>query len=184
LDSNGLDNFFNTISNIIHSPYWMLALYVILFLVGVLWLSLIFWTVKDARKRIDDKLIVAVAVLTSLILPFVGTLVYAILRPAEFLADVRERELEMRAMELELQSTRACPTCGEPVRPDYLVCPSCRRALRTSCATCGKVLEPSWKICPFCAQETRVRRVPLPADMEQPTELYEGQVSAEVRPGA
>ena len=71
-------------------------------MVVVLWLSLVFWTLKDGRKRIEDKLIIAVAVLTSLVFPFIGTLVYTILRPSEYLSDVRERELEMRAMEQEL----------------------------------------------------------------------------------
>ena len=93
----------------------------------VLWLVLVFWTYKDARKRIDDPIIVGVAVLTSLVLPYMGTLIYAILRPAEYLAEARERELEMRAMEQELQTMRACPSCGELIRPDYVACPSCRR---------------------------------------------------------
>ena len=47
----------------------MLALYVILFCAVVLWLVLVFWTYKDARKRIDDPVIVGVAVLCSLVLP-------------------------------------------------------------------------------------------------------------------
>lgn len=169
-----MDNLFETINRIISSPLWMLALYVFAFCVAVLWLALVFWTFKDARKRIDDPIVVGVAVLTSLILPFMGTLVYAILRPAEYLAEVRERELEMRAMEQELQALRACPACGELIRPDYLACPSCRRPLRSSCLTCGRVLEPGWKICPYCAQDLKVKRVPPPVD-EQPTRLLEVQ---------
>ena len=166
-----MDNFFATISKIAASHWWVNSLYILAFLAGVLWLSLVFWTLKDARKRIDDVLIVAVAVATSLVLPFVGTVVYAILRPAEYLADARERELEMRAIEQELHALRACPSCGEVIRPDYLMCPSCRRPLRTSCPTCGRVLEPAWKICPYCAHDLKMRRVPLPVD--QPTAMGE-----------
>ena len=59
-----MDNLFPTINKIISSPYWVLALYVILFCAVVLWLVLVFWTYKDARKRIDDPVIVGVAVLT------------------------------------------------------------------------------------------------------------------------
>ena len=168
-----MDNVFDTINGIIHSVYWSVALYVFAFCLGILWLALVFWTFKDARKRIDDPIIIGVAVLTSLVLPFMGTLVYAILRPAEYLAEVRERELEMRAMEQELQSLRACPSCGEVVRPDFVACPSCRRQLRSACPSCERVLEPSWKLCPYCGQDLKVKRVPPPID--QPTELLETQ---------
>lgn len=166
-----MDNLFETINNIIASPYWMVALNVVAFCLGVLWLALVFWTFKDARKRIEDPIIVGVAVLCSLVLPYMGTLVYAILRPAEYLDEVRERELEMRAMEQELQSLRACPSCGELIRPDFLACPSCRRQLRSACPSCERVLEPSWKLCPYCGRDLKARRVPPPFD--QPTEMLE-----------
>lgn len=157
-----MENVFETIDEIISSPLWILGLYVIGFCFVVLWLALVFWTFKDARKRIDDPIIIGVAVLTSLILPYMGTVVYAILRPAEYLAERQERELEMRAMEQELMVLRSCPTCGELIRPDFVACPSCRRQLRASCPGCEKVLEPSWKLCPYCGQELKVRRVPPP----------------------
>lgn len=157
-----MENLFETIDNILKSPLLKLAWYLLLFMVVVLWLALVFWTLKDGRKRIEDKLIIAVAVLTSLVFPFIGTLVYTILRPSEYLSDVRERELEMRAMEQELMVLRSCPTCGELIRPDFVACPSCRRQLRATCPGCDKVLEPSWKLCPYCGQELKVRRVPPP----------------------
>ena len=65
---------------------------VILFLV-VLWLALVAWTYFDARRRLQDGFLVLCATVCSLIFPFVGTIVYSILRPPEFLADQREREL-------------------------------------------------------------------------------------------
>ncbi len=157
-----MENVFDTIDGIINSPLWILGLYVLAFCFVVLWLALVFWTFKDARKRIDDPIIVGVAVLTSLILPYMGTVVYAILRPAEYLAEVQERELEMRAMEQELLVLRSCPSCGELIRPDFVACPSCRRQLRSACPSCDRVLEPSWKLCPYCGNDLKVRRVPPP----------------------
>jgi len=168
-----LDSLFETINKIIDSPVWKLSLYIFLFCLVVLWLALIFWTYKDARKRIDDPIIVAVAVLTSLLLPFMGTLVYAILRPAEYLAEVRERELEVRAMEQELQIMRACPSCGEAIRPEYVACPNCRRPLRSTCPACERVLEPGWKLCPYCGHDPRAQRVAPPLD--EPTELIKAE---------
>ena len=159
-----MEHFYETIQKIITSPLWALSAYIFLFCLGVLWLALVFWTFKDARKRIEDPIIVGVAVLTSLVLPFMGTVVYAILRPAEYLAEARERELEMRAMEQELQIMRACPSCGEIIQPDFVACPNCRRPLRSVCPSCDRVLEPGWKLCPFCGHDPRAKRVPPPLD--------------------
>jgi RNA polymerase subunit RPABC4/transcription elongation factor Spt4 len=153
-----VENFLQTIDNILNSPLLRLAWYLLWFSVVVLWLALVFWTLKDARKRIDDGLIIAVAVLTSLVFPFIGTLVYGILRPAEYLVDVQERELEIRAMQQELAALRSCPNCRELVRDDYVVCPRCRKSLRSTCDSCGRPLEHSWKICPYCAADVGSRR--------------------------
>ena len=62
---------------------------VVLFAV-VVWIALVAWTYLDARRRIQDPVLVACAAGASLF-PFVGTIVYAILRPPEFLEDARER---------------------------------------------------------------------------------------------
>lgn len=168
-----MENAFQTIQNIIEWNGWTLVWYLVWFSVVVLWLSLVFWTLKDARKRVEDGLIIAVAVATSLVFPFIGTLVYTILRPAEYLADVRERELEMRAMEQELRAARVCPNCREPVREDYVVCPKCRKSLRSRCDACGRPLEYSWKVCPYCGAEPHTRR-PAPS-LDDATELLSGE---------
>ncbi|MCZ7661657.1 MAG: zinc ribbon domain-containing protein [Thermoleophilia bacterium] len=167
-----LDNAIQSIQNIIEWDGWTLVWYLVWFSVVVLWLALVFWTLKDARKRIEDVLIIAVAVATSLVFPFIGTLVYTILRPAEYLADVRERDLEMRAMEQELRVSRVCPNCREPVRDDYVICPKCRKGLRTPCDTCSRPLEYSWKVCPYCGAEPHPRRSVSP--LEEPTEVLGG----------
>src|SRR5205814_7760550 len=114
----------------------------ILFLV-VIWLALVYWTYADARRRIADALLIACATAASLF-PFVGTIVYMIVRPPEYLDDVRERELEMQAAEARLAQVgyHLCPHCDQPVKEDYLRCPSCPRKLKDACATCGKPLEP------------------------------------------
>jgi hypothetical protein len=123
---------------------------VLLFLV-VIWLALIYWTFADARRRIADPLLVGCATAAS-IFPFVGTLVYMIVRPPEYLDDVRERELEMQAAEARLAELgyRLCPHCDHEVEREFLRCPHCMRKLKDPCQVCGKPLDPMWKICPFC----------------------------------
>ena len=126
-----------------------------LLVLGVLYLALIFWTFADARRRIDDPLLVVCATLASFF-PFIGTFVYVIVRPPEFLDDVRLRELEMTAAEARLASLdySLCPHCDYEVQSDYLRCPSCMRKLKERCYSCSKPIDPAWRICPFCEAET------------------------------
>jgi hypothetical protein len=126
----------------------------ILFLV-VLWLALVFWTWSDARRRVGDPMLVGCATAGSLMFPFVGTIVYMIVRPPEFIDDVRERELEIAAAQARLQSIEqlACPYCGFEVEKAFLRCPSCLRRLKEPCNVCRKPLDPRWKICPYCEAE-------------------------------
>ena len=123
---------------------------IILFLV-VIWLALVYWTYADARRRIADPLLVGCATVAALF-PFVGTLVYMIVRPPEYLEDVRERELEIQAAEARLAEVgyRLCPHCDHEVEKEFLRCPNCMRKLKDPCQVCGKPLDPMWKICPFC----------------------------------
>ena len=63
------------------------------------------------------------------VFPFIGTVVYTILRPPEFLEDREERELELRAAELRLRQLieQSCPHCEYPIERSYLRCPNCER---------------------------------------------------------
>ena len=128
---------------------------VLLLFLFVVWAALIFWTYADARRRIDDPMLVICATAAS-VFPFVGTIVYVIVRPPEFLDDVRLRELEMTAAEARLANLdyQLCPHCDYEVKGDYLRCPSCMRKLKDSCFSCGKPIDPAWKLCPYCEAET------------------------------
>jgi hypothetical protein len=125
----------------------------ILFVV-VLYLSLIYWTYADARRRIVDPMLVGCSTATSLF-PFVGTIVYMILRPPEYLEDARERELEMQAAEARLHEmdSALCPHCDYRIERDFIRCPSCLRKLKERCVSCSRPLDQAWTICPYCETE-------------------------------
>jgi hypothetical protein len=125
----------------------------ILFLV-VLWLALVYWTYADARRRMTDPMLVGCAAAASLF-PYVGTLVYLIVRPPEYLDDIRERELEMQAAEARLHAAgfQLCPYCDAEIERDFLSCPNCMRKLKDSCQNCSRPLDPQWRICPYCEAE-------------------------------
>jgi hypothetical protein len=131
-----------------------LAVNLLIFFLVVIWLALVYWTYTDAQRRIDDPMLIACATAASLF-PFIGTIVYAIVRPPEYLEDERERQLEIKAAEARLQAleSRTCRSCGAAVEPSYLRCPACTRRLREPCRSCKKPLDPRWKVCPYCEAE-------------------------------
>jgi hypothetical protein len=131
-----------------------LAVNLLLLFLVVIWLALVFWTFMDARRRIEDPMLIGCATAASLF-PFVGTIVYLIVRPPEYLDDVRERELEIAAAEARLVGFEHlhCQYCGFEVEKAFLRCPSCLRRLKEPCTVCRKPLDPRWKICPYCEAE-------------------------------
>jgi hypothetical protein len=138
----------------IHNATLSLVVDLVLLFVVILWVALVYWTYADARRRIADPLLIGCATAASLF-PFVGTIVYTIVRPPEYLEDVHERELEIQAAQVRLaeMGSYACPHCDRPVEKDFLRCPHCLRKLRDPCISCGKPLDPQWRICPYCEAE-------------------------------
>src|SRR5580692_10003077 len=114
----------------IHNSTIRLVVDLVVLFLAVIWLALLYWTFADARRRIADPLLVACATAASLF-PFVGTIVYMIVRPPEYLEDVRERELETQAAEARLRQLdqTLCPHCDYRVERDFIRCPSCLRKL-------------------------------------------------------
>jgi uncharacterized membrane protein YgcG len=128
----------------------------VLFLV-VVYFALIAWTYFDAKRRMEDQVLVWCSVGASLF-PFIGTVVYTILRPPEFLEDAHEREVETRAAELRMRqlSEQSCPNCEYPIEKNFLRCPNCQARVKDPCPSCNKPLDPRWVMCPYC--ETPVQR--------------------------
>ena len=95
---------------------------------------------------------VAMATVLGAVPPFIGPIIYLFFRPPEYLEDVRERELEIRAMEERLRAGElACPVCRASVEAQWLVCPVCTTRLKQACESCGQPLESLWQMCPHCA---------------------------------
>jgi hypothetical protein len=126
-----------------------------IFLLVVLWVGSVLWTLKDARRRIADPVLVAAATLVGAV-PVLGTLVYLLVRPPEYVDDVDERRLEIDSLEAELAAfDLRCPGCTARVQPDFLLCPLCATRLKEACRACRAPLEPLWQICPACATPRR-----------------------------
>jgi Double zinc ribbon len=149
---SGLHDFF-------HSGTWLVIRNLLVFIVVLFWLSTVYWVYKDARRRVEDPWLMWTAVALGVI-PFIGPLIYMLFRPPEYLEDVRERELEIKAMEERLSRRDLhCPVCRAEVGPDFLVCPVCTTKLKQACVNCKAPLEALWQVCPYC--ETSVEPAAL-----------------------
>lgn len=135
-----------------------LAVNLILLSLAVIYFALVAWTFFDARRRMKDPVLVASSVGASFVFPFIGTVIYSILRPPEFLEDAHEREVEIKAAELRVRqlTEQSCPKCEYPVEKSFLRCPNCRARLKDPCVSCGKPVDPRWSLCPYC--ETPIKK--------------------------
>jgi hypothetical protein len=140
-----------------------LVVNLLILMLVVVWLALIVYTYLDARRRVSDPFLVACATIAAFI-PYIGTAVYAIVRPPEVLEDAHERELEIKAAELRVRqlTEHSCPECGFPVEKNFLRCPDCKRRLKHPCPACKRPVDPKWALCPYCetalAERERSRR--------------------------
>jgi RNA polymerase subunit RPABC4/transcription elongation factor Spt4 len=148
-----------TIASFISSGTSHAILNGLLFFAFVLWLCLGFWTYKDAKRRMEDPLFIGLSVLVALVIPYLGPFIYMLFRPPEYLDDVRERDLEIKAIERRLGgSDLRCPVCRAEIEEDFLLCPVCTTKLRQSCVQCHRPLEALWQVCPYC--ETPIEHDP------------------------
>ena len=90
---------FESISDFFDSGLWSAISILLRVFVVLLWLALVYWTYQDARRRIEAPGPVAACVALSVLIPFLGTVIYLIVRPPEYLDEARERELELLALE-------------------------------------------------------------------------------------
>jgi len=153
---------FTGVHNFFHSGTWDAVQVVGIGVVVLFWLATIAWVLKDARRRIESPWLIALATLIGAFPPFLGPLIYMLFRPPEYLEDVRERDLEIKAIESRLGGPEVrCKVCGCEVEPDFLVCPVCTTKLRAACTSCSRPLEPAWQVCPYCEAPVVDRPVTL-----------------------
>ena len=139
-----------------------------IFAAGVIFTALhagaIVWAFRDMRARSRDVLALIVAVILVALIPLFGLIVYMMLRPRDTLAEAYERSLEQEALLQAIEEPETCPGCGQRVRADYILCPTCHTRLKQSCPACGRPLHLRWAICPYCETHVTPQVVePIPA---------------------
>jgi Double zinc ribbon len=170
----------SSLHDFFHSTGFEVGRNLALFFVAVIWLGLAYWVLRDARRRIADAWLVGTATLVGVV-PFAGPLVYLLFRPPETLAEVRIREVELRALETRLERRQLhCPVCRSVVEPAFLVCPVCTTQLKQACGRCAEPLDPLWQICPYCATPVRARIEPTAVELD--TALTAEAITRKPRP--
>jgi RNA polymerase subunit RPABC4/transcription elongation factor Spt4 len=141
-------NAFESVVSFFQSPIFKFTIKFTIWFIFALWISLVFWTFRDADRRGTRSFLWAFIVL---VFNFFGFLIYLIVRPPEFLDDVKERELELKEKEVLLRKEGTfCPNCSKLVEKDFLICPYCEEKLKMECPDCNSPLEKDWKACPYC----------------------------------
>jgi hypothetical protein len=128
------------------------AIYLVL-----VWLAAAIWAFHDLRRRHRDPALpylaaAAIVIVSPMLFPL-AVLVYRIVRPAETLAESRERQLNDRLIDMEVADNLHCPGCGNPVEEQWLACPSCRTRLAHRCMSCQRSMGLDWTVCAWCATE-------------------------------
>jgi Double zinc ribbon len=154
---------FGSTHDFFNSGAWFVIRNLLIFFALVFWAATIWWIYKDAKRRIEDPWLVGVSCLLGVVVPFFGPFIYMLFRPPEYLDDVRERELEISAMEDRLvKRDLHCPVCRTEVDSTFLVCPICTTKLKQACVTCKQPLEALWQVCPYCETPVEPSTVALP----------------------
>ena len=94
--------------------------------VAVLWVATAFFVWRDARRRSSSLLFQVFALLLGFVPPFLGALVYLVVRPPRTLDEERAFVLEEQSLldvDRDAVVVRPCPSCGKEIDADFIVCP-------------------------------------------------------------
>jgi RNA polymerase subunit RPABC4/transcription elongation factor Spt4 len=145
-----LDAFFS-------SPMVQFVLYSIVFYLFIVWLAAAYWAFRDMHDRTENPALPYVAAALILITtPFffvLGVVVYRVIRPAERLGEVYERNLAEEALLAEVEVVRTCSGCDRRVDEEWIICPWCRTRLNRVCPNCERLVGLDWTLCAWCGKD-------------------------------
>jgi len=151
------DPIFQAVGDFFENPIIQLALRAAAIYIVVLWLASAYWAFRDLQHRTNTPVLPYVAatliVLFTPIFFLLGVIIYKLVRPAERIGEVSERQLAEEALLAEVESIRSCPTCHRRVHEEWIICPICRTRLNRVCPNCGKLVGLDWSLCAWCGKD-------------------------------
>jgi RNA polymerase subunit RPABC4/transcription elongation factor Spt4 len=134
----------------------LIVFWVVIYLLAV-WLASAFWAFRDMQDRTENPALPYLAVLLVIIFsPFffvLGVIIYRIIRPAERLDEVYERNLAQEALLAEVEAVRTCRNCDRKVDSEWIICPWCRTRLSRVCPNCERLVGLDWSLCAWCGKD-------------------------------
>ena len=131
-----------------------LLLYSTVLYLFVMWLAAAYWAFRDMHDRTENPVLPYLACgLILVATPFLfilAVLVYRVVRPAERLGDVYERNLAEEALLAEVETIRTCRGCDRRVDEAWIICPWCRTRLNRVCPNCERLVGLDWTLCAWC----------------------------------
>ncbi len=144
---------FQIINNFLESPILRISGQLVLLLFVVLWIALVYWTYTDAGRRGSTSVLWGIV---AVVFPYLGTLIYLIVRPPEYLDESRERELETAVLERELRnSVLLCPNCRNLVEKELPDLPDLRLGAQEAVHQLRPAAQQEWDPCPYCGTDQR-----------------------------
>ena len=118
---------------------------------GLLWLAIIIWVTRDSLHRSNSLIFQTFSILINIAIPFLGVILYLIIRPSQTNMERYYQEIEHRLLSEEgPDKQNSCEKCMTIVSEDYVYCPNCSEKLKNSCSKCRKKFPVMWTICPYC----------------------------------
>jgi RNA polymerase subunit RPABC4/transcription elongation factor Spt4 len=147
----------NVFGSFFSSAIVQLVLYATVLYLFVVWLAAAYWAFRDMHDRTENPVLPYVASALILVatpfLFFLGVVVYKVVRPAERLGDVYERNLAEEALLAEVETIKTCRNCDRRVNDEWIICPWCRTRLNRVCPNCERLVGLDWTLCAWCGND-------------------------------
>ena len=132
----------------------------------VFWIATIFWVGRTPGGGSSDRLLVWLVTLIGAVPPFLGPLIYMLFRPPEYLEDVRERELEIKAIEGGSAAASSTARSAAPRSTPIPRLPGLHDEAPPGVRELPAAARAGWQVCPYCetpVEHDRARRSQLAA---------------------
>lgn len=147
----------NAVSSFFASAVVQFVLYSVVLYLFIVWLAAAYWAFRDMHDRTENPVLPYVAAALILVTtPFLfvfGVIVYRVVRPAERLGEVYERNLAQEALLAEVEAVKTCRGCDRRVDEEWIICPWCRTRLNRVCPNCERLVGLDWTLCAWCGKD-------------------------------
>jgi len=149
----------NKLIAIYESPLLDLIIKGSLIYLAVLWFAVIIWVARDVINRSNSIFFQVLVILSNIVLPIFGLILYLIIRPSKTLLEKYYEEMEYNFLHDHAVEDEKCPRCEEHISSEFLYCPACTEKIRNSCWNCKHVYHSQYLVCPYCGKKEKQRGV-------------------------